>query len=352
MKATAEERSQCALAEARRQIESGLIQGCVMATNADGIIGAVGNQCVHPAPVPMSAASRFDIASCGKTFTAACVALLSLEGKIDLDAPFTEYLPEHCLGKSCPITVRDLAMHVSGFDNSKPYSSSDPEAFLKGIYDKRPVWPRQTHYEYACSNFIMLGFIAEHVTGKPLEAIARERIWQPLAMTHTCWSEPGSGPHEVEHWFPNRPAGVHNDEECRKAGQPIGSGSCFSTAGDLLLFVQDIITQDCFPQSYYDLITTCRFDRESVRRAFCWDMTAGRRPRNLSEQAIFHTGWTGQTLLADPGTGFAAVVLTSRTGDWTEACEGRARIIEKLYGGTMADDDHLGARDNNHLPMF
>lgn len=60
-------------------------------------------------------------------------------------------------------------------------------------------------------------------------------------------------------------------------------------------------------------------------------MTDSLRPRGLSAGTIFHSGWTGQTLCIDPATKFAAVVLTSRTGDHEEARAGRKRIIEALY---------------------
>ena len=78
-------------------------------------------------------------------------------------------------------------------------------------------------------------------------------------------------------------------------------------------------------------MTTCGFEKNGNRRSFGWDMRAFQRPRNLSERTIYHTGWTGQTICADPENGFAAVVLTSRTGNHDEAILGRARIIEALY---------------------
>ena len=43
------------------------------------------------------------------------------------------------------------------------------------------------------------------------------------------------------------------------------------------------------------------------------------------------TGFTGQTICADPENHFGAVVLSSRTGGHDEAIRGRARIIEKLF---------------------
>ncbi len=327
-----EDRVESAKREAWTQVKNGLIQGCVFAVGTDGPAFALGTQTVHPVPRPMTPESRFDIASTGKTFTAGCCALLVADGLLDPDAPFTHYLPEHVLGKNCDITVRDLAMHISGFDNSKPYDSPDPAVFEYELFHKKPVRKRLEAFEYSCSNFILLGKIVERISGLRLDEFARTRIWAPLGMMRTQWTAPGPGPDEVEHWFPNRPAGEHNDSVCFQCPYPIGSGSCFSTAGDMRLFVRDIVTRTCFPSVYYDLITRCGFEKNGARRSFGWDMCEAHRPRNLSPRTVFHSGWTGQSICADPESGFSAVVLTSRTGDWDAAYAGRVRIIERLYG--------------------
>ena len=91
-----ERRFENAKGEALKQIENGLIQGAVFSVNGGPVI-SLGKQCVKPVERAMTENSRFDIASVGKVFTAACCALLAADGKLDPDAPFTEYLPEHAL---------------------------------------------------------------------------------------------------------------------------------------------------------------------------------------------------------------------------------------------------------------
>ena len=318
-----------AVEEARKQIETGLIQGCVFTENRSRAITALGKQRIHPTVKMMTADSRFDMASVGKVFTAGCCALLIAQGKLNPDLPFVRYLPEYWDHDS-DITVRDLAMHASGFDNRKPYDSADMEVFNRELFNKHPVRPRLQAFEYSCYNFILLGKIAEKISGMDLETLARKFIWEPLGMRRTQWNAPGFGPDEVEHWFPNRPAGEHNDSVCFNCGFPIGNGSCFSTVMDMLVFLEDILERKHFPKVYYDLILTCGFEKDGNRRSFGWDMRASNRPRNLSEKTIYHTGFTGQTICVDPEYDFAAVVLTSRTGAHDETIQGRARIIEKL----------------------
>ena len=316
------------LDEIHEQINSGLIQGAVVRTNLSENTISAG---IQAGDIPMSAQSRFDIASTGKVFTAACVALLSLDGKIDLDAPFTEYLPEHILGKDCNITIRDLASHSSGFDNSKPYAADSAEEGMKQICLWRPVNPRRSTFCYSCGNFILLGKIAERVSGMDLDALSRKLIWDPLNMKDTTWNAPGAGPFEVQHHFPTRDPGLHNDDVCFRTNVPMGSGSAFSTAGDMFLFMNDIIERKCFPAAYYDLICKPEFYLDGKPcRTFGWDIRADVLPAGLSSHTIHHTGWTGQSLFADPETGICGVVLTSRTGDWNIAKSARCRIMDLM----------------------
>lgn len=165
--------------EAQQQVDAGLIQGGVIATTRADEIIVVGRQCVKPVERPMTEHSRFDIASVGKVFTTACIARYIIEGRVDPDAPITRYIPEYVLGEACEITVRDLAMHVSGFDNSKPYNSFEAEVFDRELFNKRPVRPRLEAFEYACSNFIMLGKIVNRLSGLDLDAFARRHVWGP-----------------------------------------------------------------------------------------------------------------------------------------------------------------------------
>ncbi|MBO4512092.1 MAG: hypothetical protein J5746_04955, partial [Victivallales bacterium] len=58
-----------ALEETRKQLEAGLIQGCVFTENRSGKITALGRQRIHPTAKDMTVASRFDMASVGKVFT-------------------------------------------------------------------------------------------------------------------------------------------------------------------------------------------------------------------------------------------------------------------------------------------
>lgn len=317
--------------ELRRQVAEGLIAGGVCGL-VGGPLFVAGERTRHPVSTPMSADSVFDLASAAKPFTASLCARLAAEGRLDVDAPFTRYLPAHVLAKeTCAITVRDLATHTGGFDNSKPYILPNPTDFDRVLFAKRPVRPRGAAYDYACSNFIYLGKIVEHVTGLDLETAARKLLWEPLGMRDTCWHEVVGNPRAVETFTNGRlPPGAHGDESARAYPRPMGNGSAFSTAGDMLKFVGDLLARRTFPKAYYDLLLTPCWEKGGVRRSFGWDMSAADRPAGWSAATVSHGGYTGNTIAVDPEKGFAGVVLTNRTGDRLKGYAGHRRLLSLM----------------------
>ena len=323
-------------AEMKKAVKDGLYAGFVVGSNRVPPILCEGHQTLDDRHLRMFPHSVFDLASVGKTQTAALCALLAAEGKLDPDAPFTAYIADHELAKeNCRITVRDLATHSGGFDNAKPYRLADPAKMFAALYAKRPVWPRGTRFCYACSNMVYLGLIVEKLTGLDLDAAAKRLLWGPLGMTRTTWNPvPDDGgvvefpPSTYEKWEGKpRRIGEHNDICCHLAPRPMGNGSCFSTCGDMLKFATDLLRREKFPKAYYDLLFAESFRKDAVRRTFGFAMPAS---AYFSERAIAHGGWTGPYLLVDPARDFAGVVMGNRTGARDPAYSSRERLMERL----------------------
>lgn len=320
-------------AELDEQVRTGLIAGGVCATPG-GRTWHAGRMRFEP-PVPMRPDALFDLASAAKTFTAGLCALLVAEGRLDPDAPFTDYLPEHVLAKERHgITVRDLATHTGGFDNAKPYIVADPVAFDRLLYAKRPVRPRGVAYDYACSNLIYLGRIVERLTGLDLESAAAKMLWGPLGMRETCWHNiPGNARAVEAMQNGHPPVGFKGDEQARAYPAALGNGAAFSCAADMVRFVGDLAARRTFPKAYYDLLSTPCFEKGGVRRSFGWDMGAASRPAGWSARTITHGGFTGVTVAADPGTGYAGVVLTNRLGARLAGYAGHRRLLALMTCG-------------------
>lgn len=327
--------------EMERIVRDGLYAGLCCASNR-GILACCGNRTITGRILSVNEDTLFDLASVGKTQTAALCALLVADGRLDPDAPFTDYLPEHVLAKEdCRITVRDLATHTGGFDNSKPYCVPDVREHFAKLLAKRPVRPRGESYCYACSNFVYLGMIVERLTGLGLDAAAKKLLWGPLDMKRTTWQTCVGDANVCEYpestyGGPRRKLGEHNDLCAHYAGRPVGNGSCFSTGPDMLKFARDLLERRTFKAAYYDLMFSPSAAVDGHRRSFGWDMTAVKSTfsdwttTGFSDQAICHTGWTGSAIAVDPVCGFAGVVLGNRIAGKEETMGPRLDLLESM----------------------
>lgn len=148
--------------------------------------------------VPITSDTVFRIGSTSKQFTAACVAILSLQGKLSLDDDIRKYLPELPVYEK-PITVRHLVHHTSGIrdylglaylsgksrdDFYTPEESVSMLARQKGLN----FTPGDEHL-YSNSGYFLLGVIVSRVSGKSLDAFSQEHIFKPLGMKNTHYHD-------------------------------------------------------------------------------------------------------------------------------------------------------------------
>ena len=228
------------------QIHAGLIDGAVVLSGTgteDFRRGAYGIA-DRMKQAPMQFDSVFDIASLTKvTGTAVLLAFCVEEGIIDLDAPFTEYLPYHGRLFS-PVTVRQLATHYSGIQINYPYFPGEEKKMIEAILSLDFVRPPMTEYEYTCTNYILLGLLIERVMKKPLEQLAEERIFRPLGMNDTKWGAPVDGALSRTIRTINAAPGVISDHGARAiAPHRIGNAGIFSTASDLAKFCRMMLNR-------------------------------------------------------------------------------------------------------------
>lgn len=146
--------------------------------------------------------SRFDVAphrwrwaSVTKQVIATLVIQEVAKGRIDLDAPVARYLPAFKSPNAGSVTVRELLRHQSGLPNPDD-TATGPEAmpayYTAAYTDSRdpltgycagPVkGPAGGDWAYNNCDFIVAGALLQAVTGKPWQALVRERIAQPLGL--------------------------------------------------------------------------------------------------------------------------------------------------------------------------
>ena len=126
--------------------------------------------------------SQFGIASGTKPIIAAQVMQLVEAGEVSLDAPATEYLPADFTFDTNGATIRQLLSHRSGIpdwyttpwkrfaaDRSRSGSSTRSSRFPAA---RRPVGA----FEYADTNYNLLGLVIEHVRHRPLADVLRDGV--------------------------------------------------------------------------------------------------------------------------------------------------------------------------------
>ncbi len=165
------------------------VPGAGIAIFNDGKIGylkAYGSRDTEK-KLPLTPDSILTAASFTKVAFAYMVMQLVEDKVIDLDKPIYQYLP-----KPLPdypqdadlagdprykrITARMLLSHTSGFPNFR---------WLNDDHKLNINFEPGTRYAYSGEGIELLQFVVETVTGKPLEDLMRERVFQPFGMTRT-----------------------------------------------------------------------------------------------------------------------------------------------------------------------
>ena len=179
--------------------------------------------------------SVFQIGSMTKVWTATLVMQLVDEGKLDLDAPVIDVLPELELSDrdvAARLTMRHLLTHTSGIDGDvfTDTGRGDDclERYVALLGEAAQNHPLEATWSYCNSGFVLAGRVIEKLTGGTWDAAIKERLVGPLGMTHTGTlpeeallhraavghvSENGSEPERAAAWALPRalgPAGLVN----------------------------------------------------------------------------------------------------------------------------------------------
>ena len=141
--------------------------------------------------VRLNRSTAFAVASVTKTFVSALILQLAQDGLLGLDDPVVTWLPGS--GVDPRVTVRQLLDHTSGvydfFSNSaidgplrsRPAAAWTPERALG--YLKKPYFDPGTGWHYSNTGYVLLGQIAERVTGNSWASEVRARFLDPLRLT-------------------------------------------------------------------------------------------------------------------------------------------------------------------------
>ncbi len=322
---------------------------------------AYGNKSLVPEVEPMTVETMFDLASLSKCVgtTLSIMQLIEngfvrLTDRVDMYIPGFKPWTDPKTGETVDIIIRDLLTHSSGLD-----AYADVDAYVSEFGENTPDefenylatragrnFRPGTQCLYSCLNFITLQRILERVTGERLCDYAKSHVFEPLGLKHTTYlpvdaeainRQGGEGPEEAfaslcaptEVQKDGKPllGEVHDPIARRIMGGNSGNAGVFSNAEDLSVICAAIMNGGALPGAApearilgpltIDLMCKAPIQNDpAVGRALGWDKD-GWNPGTRGdifdpETSIWHTGYTGTSIVIDMKTKTALIILTNR----------------------------------------
>ncbi|WP_019067269.1 serine hydrolase domain-containing protein [Streptomyces hokutonensis] len=266
--------------------------------------------------VPTTVDTPFDLASLTKLFTSVAAMQQIERGTLGIDARVGAYLPDFRAAARHDITVRQLLTHTSGLRPELPlYDCADDAERLAMLRAEAPV-REPGEYLYSDLNLLLLQFVLERVSGRTLDVLVHDGITRPLGMTSTDF---GPCPDAAATEDQRRPwakadrgmlRGVVHDENAWALGGVAGHAGLFSTGRDLAVFCRTLLAGGSYGPArilgadFVELMLTPPGLGFAVDQAWFMGELAGRG-------AVGHTGFTGTSLVLDPGTDTFLVLLAN-----------------------------------------
>ena len=225
------------------------------------------------------------------------------------------------------VTVRQLLLHTSGLPGHRPYyqQARDRREVLRAIFAEPLVAEPGSKVEYSDLGFILLGEIVTRLTGEPLDRLAHDTIFEPLAMSDSTFNPAAKLREEIaptedgNEFRKGLMQGEVNDGNAWAMGGVAGHAGLFSTAPDIAAFAQMMLNGGIYAHE--------RMLRRAAVTEFTTPVVIGGTPRALgwdvptadsssgkyfSSSAYGHLGFTGTSLWIDPVRDVFVVLLTNR----------------------------------------
>lgn len=175
--------------EAEGKLSGGFLMSCKGQQDFEWYGGLADRE----ASIPVSAATRFRMASLGKMFTAVAILQLADAGRLSLDDPLSRHLPEYpnqTVARA--ITLRQLLNHTSGtgnvFNDEFPKISASLKThkdYWRAFASEALEFDPGTKEGYSNYGYILLGSVIEAVSGQSYYDYVEQHIFHPAGMTST-----------------------------------------------------------------------------------------------------------------------------------------------------------------------
>ncbi len=275
----------------------------------------------------VTADTIYDLASVSKAVGTTTAAMMLFEsGRLLLNAPAHDYLPEFKGPDKDKVKVWNLLNHSAGFPSYLPLFKENKgyQQILKAICDIPLVYEPGTKVIYSDFGMILMGEIISRAAGLSLDRFLATHLFEPLGMKSTFYNPPRSvigrvAPTENDPWRNRVVRAEVHDENAYVMGGVAGHAGLFSSAHDLAVFAQMMLNGGIYDHRRFlkpDTIRrfTAAQDIAESGRALGWGkpLQSNWTGRIFSASAFGHTGFTGTSIWIDPEKELFIVLLTNR----------------------------------------
>jgi len=312
-----------------RALADGAFPGAVAVVgNRAGITASFGVGRLDAADASRPSLSTiYDLASLTKIIaTTSLMVQLVDQGRVALDTPVVRYLPAWRGPRASEVTVRQLLTHSSGlaawrafYKEATDRADASAQLMLVG-----PDAPPGTRYVYSDMNFMLLGMMAEQVTGMSLDSAFQKMVARPLRLADTRFRPDSSlrlrvAPTEFDPWRQRQARGEVHDENAFRFDGVSGHAGLFSTGDDMARVARLWLNGgELDGTRLASARAVSQFTRAQdtlvSRRALGWETPTGTNSagHRMSARAFGHTGFTGTSIWIDPSRDLFVVLLTNR----------------------------------------
>jgi CubicO group peptidase (beta-lactamase class C family) len=212
--------------------------------------------------IPNAPTTKFRIGSITKQFTAAAILLLEERGKLQVEDPVKRYMPDAPAAWD-KVTVFNALTHTGGIPNftsfpdypQKSLSTMTAEEIVAWFKDKPLDFDPGTKFSYSNSDYVLLGYLIEKLSGQSYEKFLQENIFTPLGMKDSGYDSNTAIIEYRASGYTQTPAGLVNAGYVNMT-VPHGAGGLYSTTLDLLKWEQGLFGGKLLrPESLAKMIT-------------------------------------------------------------------------------------------------
>lgn len=265
----------------------------------------------------------YDVASITKSIPTAMLALALIDkGALGLDEPVASYIPEVKNNYGDTVLVKHLLTYTIDSVPLSEMKDSSAEEILAYVFSRPLEHEPGSVFRYSNTPALLLGLIVERVFGVSLAQAANDNFFKPLRMKRTGFMPQQKLRQDIAPSEGGLRGEVH-DESARvfsKEGRSVGHAGLFSTAPDLLNFLEMLLNggeirgRRYFSNQIIRDVATNQIAALGDSTGLGWELNQPRfMGRHRSPHTFGKTGFTGTSIVCDIERDIAFVMLTNRT---------------------------------------